>query len=352
MRIAAFTRYGPRAASTRQRFVQYFPLLRDAGIEVDHYPLFDDDYVAALVTGERYPRTAVASAYARRLRLLAEARRADLIWVYVELLPYLPAMAEAWALRGKPVVYDIDDAFFHAYDQSGNPLVRALLDGKHAALFRNAAAVVCGNAYLREFAARFCPNSITVPTVVDTDRYRPAPAMEPGAPTIGWIGSPATWCGVQPVLPVLAGLCASHGARFLVVGAGHAADADRFPEMEIRDWSEATEIADVQEMDVGIMPLLDRPFERGKSGYKLIQYMACGLPVVASPVGVNADIVKEGGNGFLASTGQEWGTSLAKLLEDSNLRRSFGANGRKLAVERFSLASQGPRLVELFRSLA
>jgi glycosyltransferase involved in cell wall biosynthesis len=145
---------------------------------------------------------------------------------------------------------------------------------------------------------------------------------------------------------------AEHNARFLVVGAGHAAEGDTFPGMELREWSEASEIADVQAMDIGIMPLLDRPFERGKSGYKLIQYMACGLPVVASPVGVNSEIVAEGLNGFLAANNDGWRQALSTLIGEPGMRRRFGQVGRKLAVKSFSLASQEPRLIQLFRSLA
>ena len=352
MRIAAFTRYGPRAASTRQRFVQYFPALHQAGIEAEHHPLFGDDYVAALVEGKRYPRAKIAASYARRLEQVAASRDAELYWVYVELLPFMPAALERLAAAGKRIVYEFDDAFFHHYDQSGNPLVRTILGGKHAALLKHAAACICGNAYLREFAVRHCPNSIVIPSVVDTARYLPAASRDSAPLTIGWIGSPSTWVGVRPILPVLEQVVAQYGARFLVIGAGHAATGDAFPGMELRDWSEETEIADVQSMDLGIMPLLDRPFERGKSGYKLIQYMACGLPVVASPIGVNSEIVEEGRNGFLAATDGEWRRALTALIDNASLRQRLGTAGRELAVRSFSLASQEPRLIQLFRSLA
>jgi len=105
-------------------------------------------------------------------------------------------------------------------------------------------------------------------------------------------------------------------------------------------------------MDIGIMPLVDTPFVRGKSGYKLIQYMACGLPVIATPIGVNAEIVDEGVNGFLASSAEEWRRALLRLIADPGLRSRMGLAGRAKAVERYSLASQAPRLIELFRSVA
>jgi glycosyltransferase involved in cell wall biosynthesis len=352
MKVTAFTRYGPRAASTRQRFLQYFPALREAGIEVEHRPLLGDDYVANLLTGESYPRGRIASAYARRFQQLLASRDSDLYWVYVELLPYFPAWLERLAAGGSRIVYDFDDAFFHSYDQSANPLVKGLLGGKHAAQLKRAAACCCGNDYIARFAVRHCDRTMVLPTVVDTDTYRPASGRGKQPPTIGWIGSPTTWVGVRPILPLIRDICSQYQARFLVIGAGQAANRDVFPGMELRDWSEATEIADVQAMDIGIMPLLDRPFERGKSGYKLIQYMACGLPAVASPIGVNAQIVKDGVNGFRASTEHEWRKALAALLDSAPLRSRFGSQGRDLVVREFSLSSQKARLIDLFKSLA
>jgi len=139
--------------------------------------------------------------------------------------------------------------------------------------------------------------------------------------------------------------------RIRAVGAGAKAKADAFDGLEFVEWSEASEVAQVQGMDIGIMPLLDRPFERGKSGYKLIQYMACGLPVVASPVGVNSDIVRIGENGFLASDPEQWSTSLQALIEDPGLRSRLGQAGRARVEMDYSLASQAPRLVEVFREV-
>ena len=346
MRVAAFTKYDREAASTRQRLLQYVPSLEAAGFTIEHHPLLGNDYVRGLVTGRRPSAVAIASSYLRRFRQLLETRECDLIWVYAELFPWLPAAFERLALRaGKPIIYDLDDAFFLPY--KGKPL----LDGKLEPLLRAAAACTCGNAYLRDYASRFCERSIVVPTVVDTSIYLPVKRPGDGSLVIGWIGSPSTWANVQPLLPMLRQLCAEHGARFRVVGAGAAAEQDRFPGLDLVDWSEATEVAEVQRMDIGIMPLLDRPFERGKSGYKLVQYMACGLPVVASPVGVNAEIVADGASGFLASSLEEWRQALVRLLDDATLRLSMGQVGRQRAEHAYSLASQAARLVALFESV-
>lgn len=353
MKVAAFARYGPMAASSRQRLLQYIPHLRAAGIDVECHALLDDAYVRGLATDGPYPKWRIAQAYLDRVRQLRSSAKADLLWVYADLFPYLPARFErAVAGSGTPIVYDFDDAFFHRYDDSPSPLVRRLLGGKFAELLRHANACTCGNNYVCEYAAQYCQNSVVVPTVVDTNVFRPLAKKSASQPLIvGWIGSPTTWPNVRPLLPLLRELCADESVRVKAVGAGLSAECDRFAGLDLVEWSEAGEVAEVQSMDVGIMPLVDRPFERGKSGYKLIQYMACGLPVVASPVGVNREIVDEGENGFLASTEKEWRVALTRLIGDPELRTRLGRAGRARAEESYSLTSQAPRIVELFRSI-
>lgn len=139
-------------------------------------------------------------------------------------------------------------------------------------------------------------------------------------------------------------------ARLRLIGAGKV-ELPGVP-VEYCTWNEATEVALLRTLDVGIMPLVDSPWERGKCGLKLIQYMACGLPVVASPVGVNAQIVRHGENGFLASTPQEWEAALAHLLMCPSLRQRMGASGRALVENQYTVQVQAPRLAKLLRSLA
>lgn len=347
MRVAAFTKYDREAASTRQRLLQYVPRLNAAGIEVEHRPLLGDEYVRALATGQPFSRLAILKSYMRRLGELFSGPDCDLLWVYAELFPYLPGAFERLAFRtGRPVVYDFDDAFFLTYENS------RLLAGKLKPLLTGAAACCCGNDYLREYARRFNDSAIVLPTVVDTDVYKPAPRLPDRPRTVGWIGSPSTWSYVQPLLPVLRQLCTERGARLLVVGAGAAAESDRFPGMELCDWSEQSEVGSVQMMDIGIMPLPDEPWARGKSGYKLVQYMACGLPVVASPVGVNSTIVEHGKHGFLAGDQAEWLQALERLLGHDELRARMGVAGRDRIVRDYSLQSQAPRFIEVLESAA
>lgn len=351
MRVVAFTKYDRENASTRQRFLQYRPSLAQAGIALDYRPLLDDAYVRSLSTGEHWPRSRLVKSYARRIDSLLRGPSADLLWVHTEFFPYLPAGFEKLALRrGVPVVVDWDDANFLKYNESGNPLVTALLSGKLEKLLGGAAAATCGNHYLRDYAAQHCADSRLFPTVVDTDVYRPSPSA-PRPLTIGWMGSPSNWPNVRPVLPLLQELCASGKVRFRVIGAGVKAEADRFEGMELVRWAEDSEVAEVQGFDIGIMPLVNAPFERGKSAYKLIQYMACAVPAVASPIGANAYVLPPQA-GIQATDLAEWKDALEKLIADPALRRRLGEAGRRHAIEHYSLQAYAPRLIALFRELS
>ncbi|MEO7826436.1 MAG: glycosyltransferase family 4 protein, partial [Allosphingosinicella sp.] len=225
--------------------------------------------------------------------------------------------------------------------------------GKLEPLLRGAAAACVGNAYLQGYAARFCERTMILPTVVDTAVYGAAAVPRPLRPvTIGWIGSPSTWPYMRPILPLLRALAQSRGIRVRVVGAGPAACADAFPGLDLVEWSEETEVDEVRAMDIGVMPLPDDIWAQGKCGYKLIQYMACALPAVASPVGINCEIVAPGENGFLPTNEPEWRDALLRLIDDTALRQAFGTAGRRRVEERYSLAVHAPRFIQLLKSVA
>jgi glycosyltransferase involved in cell wall biosynthesis len=215
----------------------------------------------------------------------------------------------------------------------------------------SAAAVSAGNPYLAERALEAGATRVEmIPTVVDLSRYGVrALGMAEGKARIGWIGTPGTARLLSVIEDPLAAVVRDHGVTLTLVGVR----SSPIPTVQIepRPWSEETEVAEIQRFDLGIMPLPDEPFERGKCGYKLIQYMACGLPVVASPVGVNRDIVRHGINGFLASTQDEWRDALARLAADPGLRARMGAAGRRMVEEHYSLAVTVPRIAALLRSV-
>ena len=287
-----------------------------------------------------------------RVRELTRARRhVDLILLEKEALPWIPDAIEAGLVPKRiPVVSDYDDAVFHRYDLHSSPIVRTLLGNKIAGVMSRSALVLAGNDYLAEYAIAAGARRIEIaPTVVDCEAYGPRAIPSLGSPVVGWIGSPSTFPFVEAVAPLLDGLGRDMGVRTMIVGA--SADQKGSAPFSFRDWAEDREIADIQSMDIGIMPLPDTPWARGKCGYKLIQYMGCGLPVVASPVGVNAKIVEHGVNGFLAETEEEWEAALTALINDPDLRQRMGQEGRKKVEAEYSLQVHGPRVARLLREV-
>jgi len=353
MKVAELTKYGQLAASTRQRFGQYEPYLKAEGFAIETQVLLDDDYLKGLYAGKRTGISYLLSRYANRARWLLTAGDTDVLWINYELFPFLPGPFELLSrYPGKPVIFDFDDAVFHNYDLHGNPLIRASLGRKIGRAISTSNMCFCGNRYLADYARRFCSNVEIVPTVLDTRIYVPSSRDDDVArPRIGWIGTPSTWNEyVQPMMPMLAEVATEAGARVMAVGAGSG--ATKHPLLDNVPWSESSEIADLQKMDIGIMPLDDTPWARGKCGYKLIQYMACGLPVIASPVGVNTDIVEHGVNGFLARDEAGWRDALRVLLNDADLRRKMGREGRRKIETQYSLEAWGPRVAGSIRSVA
>jgi glycosyltransferase involved in cell wall biosynthesis len=351
--VLALTRYDRLGPSSRLRILQFVPALRQFGIVVTVDPLLQDSQLAQKLAGRRYRGPDLAWSYLRRLWTLRGARQYDLIWVQKEAFPWLPAFTERFpGLLRVPYVVDYDDPTFHSYNQHPKAIVRAALGAKIADVMRHAAAVVVGNAYLAQYARAAGAKSIVeIPTVVDVARYQISRSPRATGPIrIGWIGTPSTSRYLDDIAPSLRQLMRRKEAKLVVVGAPHFSMAG--VSSEARQWHESSEVAAIQSFDVGVMPLRDTPFARGKCGYKLIQYMACGLPTVASPVGANATIVDHGRTGFLATTQGEWLDRLSDLARDANLRAHLGQAGREKAVALYSLERATPVLAEVLRQAA
>lgn len=350
MKILLLSRYGQLGSSSRLRFFQYLPFLEANGWHLDVSPLFSDEYLRALYSGQPRGRYVLAG-YWRRLKALIHVMKYDLVWIEKEVLPFMPAVAERLLAKSNvPYIVDYDDAWFHRYDLHRNRLVRLILGRKIDSVMKCAALVVAGNEYLAGRARAAGARRVeTVPTVVDLARYKPAQPDEHVPLVIGWIGSPSTAHYLAAVAPVMELLSLEFGVRFVAVGISEESVSD-LP-VEAKPWSEEGEVQSIREFDIGIMPVPDSPFERGKCGYKLIQYMACGLPVVASPVGVNKQIVVHGANGFLADDLDQWEQALRELLSDHDLRRRMGSDGRERMEKWYSLQVQAPRLQMLMRGV-
>jgi len=341
-RILALTRYQRLGAASRIRFLQFLPGLRQRGLDIDINYLLDDIYVQRLYQGQRAVVSDVLRSYIKRLRRMTRRPRHDVLWIEKEAFPWIPAAFESRLLKSVPYVLDLDDAWFHRYDMHANPLVRRLLGKKIDALMRNSAAVVAGNDYLAQRAGTAGAACVhVIPSVVDLTRYlqtldtsAPGPAADTAV--VGWIGTPITARYLGEMREVLEKVTTNGGVKVHIIGADVPDELAGLPVVSI-PWNEATEVQEISKFSVGIMPLKATPWELGKCGFKLLQVMAAGLPVVASAVGVNAQIVRHGVNGFLASNAEEWGAAIATLCADRTLRQRMGREARKTVEHNYSL---------------
>ncbi len=277
-------------------------------------------------------------------------RSYDLLWVEHELFPWFPAVWEVFLNKiGVPYIVDYDDAVFHRYDRHPVVPLRKLYAGKIDAVMGNASLVIAGNRYLASRAAKSGAKRVEIlPTVVDISRYTAGGASNRESVTIGWIGSPTTAKYIRVAAPALSEVCNGGNAGFVMIGSA-GAPVDGI-DTTVLEWSEETEVRDLKKCDIGIMPLPDDPWARGKCGYKLIQYMACGLPVVASRVGVNSEIVDHGKTGFLVTTTQEWAEALRTLRDSPKLRLQMGRAGLECVRKKYILDVTAPKLAAWIRS--
>lgn len=350
VKILLLTRYTSAGASSRYRSYCFLPYLRSLGHDVTVSPFMSDRYLERLYSGKSVDRLDLAASMKRRFDALRTSGTFDLLWIEGEAFPWLPSAVEDLFLNGRtPYVVDYDDAIFHRYDQHRSALVRGILSRKIDRVMRNAAAVIAGNEYIAARAERAGAKKIEIlPTVVDLSQYPASPPSREGDFTIGWVGSMSTAKYLAEVEGPLRTMNEKGRVRLIAVGAQPPSmDGIRF---ETGPWSEEQEMAEMKKFTVGIMPLVDSPWERGKCGHKLVKYMGCFLPVIASPVGVNREIVEHGVNGFLASSDGEWITALQTLRDDPALRAKMGEAGRKKVERDYSLTAVAPRLARVLGS--
>ncbi len=342
-RLLCAARYGQLGASSRLRLAQYVPWLEQAGIRTTLRAFLSNNYVRALYEHKsRLPHA--AAAYLRAITARHAARAHDLLWIEKEYLPWVPYWLERIAIGGKPYVLDFDDAWSLRYERSSSAVIRAALGKKFQYLLRGAALTITANQTLYDWAARAgARNLLLLPTVIDLDHYPVTP--EPAGPfTICWVGTPVTATYLQAIAEPLRILSQESPLRLLIIGAPDATIEG--VTCDHADWSEATEAALIGQAHAGIMPLPDDDWARGKSGYKLIQYMAVGRPTIGSPIGVNQTIVEHGHTGFLATSNEEWLTALRALRDNPIMRANMGHAARTRVEHHFALQVTAPILIQ------
>ncbi|MEX2591326.1 MAG: glycosyltransferase family 4 protein [Anditalea sp.] len=337
-KILFLTRYSRMGASSRLRTYQFLPFLREKGWEVEVKPLFNDQYLSELYAGKGLSWINVFNCYVNRMLLLFTFHQYERIVIEKELFPFLPSWAESLISRmGGKYIVDYDDAIFHNYDLHRFFWVRLMYKRKIDKIMKYSQKVLVGNGYLASRAKKSGAREIIyLPTVIDAERYIASPKLGINSrPKIGWIGSPSTLKHLKGILSVLEKLNKKQPFDLVIIGGGESIG---FSGTEtLVSWSEEGEVMEIQKLDIGIMPLSDNSWEKGKCAYKLIQYMACGLPVVGSPVGVNKDVILQGVNGFLPANENEWISYLDQLITDKELRVQMGKAGAKTVQHHYTV---------------
>lgn len=327
--------------ASRVRLIQFIPGLEKAGWRVDHRPNVPDRQWKSSLPG-RWSR-AVHYRVGRmqmkwnRWRDVSRAGGFDAVFVNRDLAGGGVLFEKRLLSRNPRVIFDFDDAIFVGPNEAAV-----------AWMCSHAAWVTPGNEYLAEFARQFTSNVTVIPTVIDTDRYTTAPQRPIGSPVrVGWSGSDQSIrAALFPFLPMLEELQGRLGFEFVIVTNTRPVLPVSGLRFTFVPWRAEEEGELGRHMDVGLMPLVDDTFQRGKCGLKLLQYMAAGLPTAASPVGVNATITIPGETGFLASTDNEWTAALEALVGSDTLRLRMGGAGRRRCEERYSIRSWLPILLE------
>ncbi len=333
--------------SARFRLHQFVPHLRQMGHDVT-VRVIQPDRMWSPVKTPRWQRLlqtrgAMVQRVASTMLMLRDAADFDVIMMNRDIVPEVRVtLLEPWLARRNPrLIFDFDDAIH--LGERGKKLAQILPLYAH---------ITPGNPFLAEYAQTLNPNITILPTVVDTDAYFAAPDRQPGPLRIGWSGSSYS---AQYGLPILEPIIKQLAQRFEIefIAISNTDPHLHWEGVNLRyiPWTEATEVAGLQTLDIGLMPLNDEPFERGKCGLKAIQYMAVGVTPVVSPVGVNSEIVVHGETGYHCHTDQDWIDTLTALLQDAALRQRMGQAARMRAEAHYSIRSLLPRMMQVFETV-
>lgn len=355
VRLVAFVPY-PLDTTPSQRFrlEQWAPHLAQLGIDIELLPFANQALYASLYRpGARLKAAALLTTCVwRRVQESLRARRYDAVVVHRAAALLGPPLLETWLARMRPLIYDFDDAIFLLNTSENNRLLGWLkFPGKTASICRRSRHVVVGNEYLAAYALQHNPRVAIVPTSIDTDAY----ALRDYAPgvrvVIGWSGSATSQAHLEAFAPVLRRVLADTSVEFRVY-------SDRRPQLKgVRHtwtpWSPNVhaEVTELCRFDVGIMPMPEDSWAKGKCGLKALQYMAVGAATVSSPVGMNRELIRHGENGVLAANEDEWVSQLQQLIADSGLRERLGREGRRTVESRFSAHDCAARFAGVVRDV-
>lgn len=339
-------------ASQRFRFEQYLPSLSEEYNCVQKTFWNKKAWDSLFKEGHHFQKLYFLSiAFLKRALLLFTIPQYDLVFIHREAAHIGPPIIEWFIIKlfKKKVIYDFDDAIWRLNYSQKNPIVKYFKSPQKVQnICKWASAITCGNAYLSEFAQQYNNNVWTIPTTIDTN-YHVNANNKNNKLCIGWTGTLTTLKHINLILPILQELEQKYDFTFLVISNDKPnIDLSSF---EFLEWKKETEISDLSQIDIGIMPLPDEEWEKGKCGFKGLQFMALETPTIMSPVGVNKEIIKDGENGFLAQTKEEWVEKLSLLINSESLRVKLGKAGRETVIEKYSVDANKQKYKEAFSSV-
>lgn len=341
-----------RVPGQRYRIEQWAPWMQHEGVDVDFSPFLSPRAMEVLYSaGHTWTKAReTLRGYLRRLGGALRGGPYDVAYVYREAALLGPAWIETLIARRLPIVFDFDDAIYLPAASPANAWSLALkAPGKTAAICRLARHVTVGNETLAGFAVPLSRAVSVVPSTIDTDSYTVRRRPENPRPLVGWTGSTTTLPNLERLVPALTRLRELVDYRLRVIGPRFSAPG---LDVEWLPWSARTEVEDLRSLDVGLMPLPDDEWSRGKCGMKALQYMALGVPPVVSPVGANTAIVQDAVNGFHARDDGEWVEKIRCLLRDPARRLKLGNEARRTIEERYSARVHAPRMADILREAA
>lgn len=351
-----------QAPSQRFRFEQYLELLSSQGWEYDFEPFLDEESWKILYTkGNIVAKSSgILKGFLKRKLLLLKIHKYEFVFIHREAAPIGPPIFE-WIISKvfrKRIIYDFDDAIWLPNTSENNRLAAGLKWNKKVlSICRWSHKISCGNTFLKDFASKYNSSVVLNPTTIDTENlhnpelvatsFSRTSKKETDVPVIGWTGSHSTLSYLLPLIPILKRLEGSYNFKFVVI-------ANQDPKYKLKSyvfkkWNKDSEIEDLAQFNIGVMPLEDDQWSQGKCGFKALQYMALKVPALISAVGVNKEIISNGVEGFHCTSENDWYNHLEELLKNPELRTEMGNRGREKVIKSYSVKANTQNFLNLFR---
>ncbi|HSK71602.1 MAG TPA: glycosyltransferase family 4 protein [Pyrinomonadaceae bacterium] len=359
MKVLGLCSYPIEAPATRFRLYQFVKPLAERNIDLTICPFLDSETFSQFYTKKNIVHLSkgIIPALIKRSASLLDVKKFDVIWVQREAMFFGPAIFENLyrIIGNRPMILDLDDPTYLSYTSPTFGKLGSYFKffGKTDKLIENSRIVICGNQFIADYVREKGTEAVIIPTVVDTEIFHPVNKPENDVPVIGWIGTHSTFPCLEIIFPVIQQLAQKHQFKLKIVGSGKDKVEIKGVEIENSQWTLEREVSDFQFLDIGLYPVyaagsLSATWILGKSGFKAIQYLACGIPFVMSPVGVCSEIGEPNITHFNAVTEEDWYNSLDTLLSDSSLRNEMGARGREYSLQNYTVSTQADILANTF----